>query len=60
MGILIERRWSDEDLRRGEPTGKFKRPESPYLHGDGVEDGPFPAEMDRNHLFMKAGCPSSY
>jgi len=59
MGILIEKRWNDEDLRRGEPTGKFKRPESSYLHGVEVEDGPFPAEMDRDHLFMKAGCPSS-
>ena len=47
MGMLIEGRWNDGDLRRVEPTGELKRPESPLRHYVGTEYGSFPAVMDR-------------
>ena len=60
MGMLIEGQWSDEDLRRVDPKGEFKRAESPFRNWVGDESGQFPAELDRYHLFINSGCPWAY
>jgi putative glutathione S-transferase len=59
MGMLIDGKWSKEDLRRDNERGEFVRPSSPFRFwiGDGEA---FPAEARRYHLFVNAGCPWAY
>ncbi len=60
MGMLIDGKWSREDLRRTDADGEFVRPPSTFRHWIGAEDGPFPAVAGRYHLFVNAGCPWAY
>ncbi len=56
--MLIDGRWSNEDLRRATAKGEFVRPESPFRDSIGTKT--FPAEPGRYHLFVNAGCPWAY
>ena len=60
MGMLIDGVWSDGDGRRASASGEFVRPSSPYRSFIGADDGRFPAEPGRYHLFVNAGCPWAY
>lgn len=58
MGMLIDGHWSNEEQPRNGTSGEFLRPVSPYRGSIG--DAAFPAEADRYHLFVNAGCPWAY
>ena len=58
MGMLVDGHWTSEDRPRTGSGGEFIRPESPYRAAIGDPD--FPAEADRYHLFVNAGCPWAY
>lgn len=58
MGMLIDGRWSEQDLRRTNANGEFVRPQSPFRSKIG--DEPFTAVAGRYHLFVNAGCPWAY
>ncbi|MEM8766635.1 MAG: glutathione S-transferase family protein [Pseudomonadota bacterium] len=60
MGMLVDGRWTSDDALRSGAKGEFLRPVSPYRHWIGAEDGRFPAEAGRYHLFVNAGCPWAY
>ena len=60
MGMLIDGKWSKEDLRRTNGNGEFVRPESPYRHFIEKGSNLFAPETDRYHLFINAGCPWAY
>ncbi len=60
MGMLVDGKWSQHDLRRANEKGEFIRPVSPFRDSIGDSDGRFPVEPDRYHLFVNAGCPWAY
>ena len=60
MGMLVDGKWSQQDLRRGNEKGEFIRPDSPFRDSIGETDGRFPTEPGRYHLFVNAGCPWAY
>ena len=58
MGQLLEGVWTNEDLRRVDGKGAFVRPDSVFR--DWVKDAAqaaFPAEKNRDHLFVAKNCP---
>ena len=60
MGMLIDGAWSERDARRANAGGDYVRPVSTFRAVVGAADGRFPAEPDRYHLFVNAGCPWAY
>jgi putative glutathione S-transferase len=60
MGMLVDGKWSQQDLRRANENGEFIRPDSPFRDSIGGSDSRFPAEPGRYHLFVNAGCPWAY
>ncbi len=58
MGMLIDGRWSDTELRRADADGAFVRPDSPFR--DWIGSDRFAAQAGRYHLFVNAGCPWAY
>ena len=60
MGMLIDGEWRDEDAARTSGDGAFQRETSTCRDWIGAEDGRYPAESGRYHLFVNAGCPWAY
>jgi len=60
MGMLFEGQWQDQEVKRTNASGEFVRNESPYREYIGADNGKFPAQPDRYHLFVNAGCPWAY
>ncbi|MEM1246882.1 MAG: glutathione S-transferase C-terminal domain-containing protein [Acidobacteriota bacterium] len=60
MGMLVNGEWVSEDAVRTGKHGEFLRPVSPYRDWIGADDGRFPAEPGRYHLFANPGCPWAY
>ncbi|MCB1685564.1 MAG: glutathione S-transferase C-terminal domain-containing protein [Pseudomonadales bacterium] len=60
MGMLIEGRWTSDDLRRTNGNGEFIRTRSSFREVIGDGNPRFPAEAGRYHLFVNAGCPWAY
>jgi putative glutathione S-transferase len=58
--MLINGRWSREDLPRDDGDGDFVRPRSIFRDWLGSEPGQLPAVAGRYHLFVNAGCPWAY
>ncbi len=55
MGMLIDGKWNDQDLRRANKNGEFNRLQASFRNQIG--DDSFPAQPNRYHLFVNAGCP---
>jgi putative glutathione S-transferase len=59
MGVLIDGKWSDEELpAETSRTGEFRRSESKFrdrISSDGLSG--FRAEHGRYHLYVAHGCP---
>ena len=60
MGMLVDGCWQNEEVRRTNASGEFVRNESPYRDFISANNDQFPAEKDRYHLFVNAGCPWAY
>ena len=60
MGMMIDGRWTNEEVARTGKTGAFERTTSTFRDHIGAEDGRYPAEAGRYHLFVNAGCPWAY
>lgn len=58
MGQLVNGIWQAKDLPRNNADGEYVRKASTFRAFLG--DKPFPAEADRYHLFVNAGCPWAY
>ena len=58
MGQLVDGVWQSKDLPRNSANGEFVRKASTFRAQLGDEQ--FPAETDRYHLFVNAGCPWAY
>jgi len=58
MGQLINGEWHAEDLPRSNASGEFQRVDSTFRDALGTDK--FPAQADRYHLFVNAGCPWAY
>ena len=58
MGQLVEGVWHSKDLPRSSASGEFVRTASTFRAWLGDEQ--FPAQADRYHLFVNAGCPWAY
>ena len=58
MGMLVEGRWTDEDLWRQSKDGSFVRPSSSFRSAVSRAPGAeFPAAAGRYHLFVAPSCP---
>ena len=58
MGMLVEGRWTDEDLWRQSKDGSFVRPSSSFRAAVSRAPGAeFPAAAGRYHLFVAPSCP---
>jgi len=58
MGMLVDGRWTDEDVRNTAKDGSFQRVESKFrdvVTADGASG--FKAEPGRYHLFVAHNCP---
>lgn len=58
MGMLVDGKWTDEDVRLVSEEGAFERPESRFrdrITADGSSG--FKAEPGRYHLFVAYNCP---
>lgn len=58
MGMLVDGKWTDEDVRTISKDGAFQRPESSFrdrITADGSSG--FKAEPGRYHLFVAHNCP---
>ena len=55
MGMLIDGVWESDDGKWASKDGKFHRSESQF-HCQ-IEDGVFPAEAGRYHLYVSLACP---
>ena len=58
MGMLVDGKWTDEDVRISSKDGAFQRPESKFrdrVTADGSSG--FKAEPGRYHLFVAHNCP---
>ena len=58
MGMLVDGKWTDEDVRTVTREGAFQRPESKFrdrITADGSSG--FKAEPGRYHLFVAQNCP---
>ena len=60
MGMMIEGRWTSEEVARTSEGGAFERTASTFRSRIGDDDGRHPAEAGRYHLFVNAGCPWAY
>ncbi len=60
MGMLIDGQWSTDEVRRTNERGEFVRNESPFRDYIEAGNGQFPAEANRYHLIVNAGCPWAY
>jgi putative glutathione S-transferase len=60
MGMMVDGRWTTDEEARTSRSGAFERTASTFRHRIGAEDGRFPAEAGRYHLFVNAGCPWAY
>ena len=60
MGMLVNGKWQDQEVRRTNTKGEFIRNESPYRDFISRANTQFPVEKDRYHLFVNAGCPWAY
>ncbi len=58
MGQLVDGIWQTQDLPRNSADGEFVRKASTFRDWLGGEQ--FPAEANRYHLFVNAGCPWAY
>ena len=55
MGMLIDGAWKTDDGKWASKDGKFHRAKSKF-HCQ-IDDGCFPAERDRYHLYVSLACP---
>lgn len=60
MGQLVNGQWQSLDQSRTGAKGEFLRPDSPFRAWIGQSGNEFPAESNRYHLFINAGCPWAY
>ena len=58
MGQLVDGVWEPKDLPRVNSNGEFMRKDSTFRSFLGSDQ--YPAEADRYHLFVNAGCPWAY
>ncbi|MDQ7057394.1 MAG: glutathione S-transferase family protein [Ghiorsea sp.] len=57
MGLLVEGKWVDQWYDTKESGGKFVRKDSSFRDWIGADDGKFPAEAGRYHLYVSLACP---
>jgi putative glutathione S-transferase len=64
MGTLVEGRWTDDDGRQSDASGRYRRAESPrraWVTANGAPgpsgEGGYVAETGRYHLYVAVGCP---
>jgi len=57
MGLLVEGKWVDAWYDTSKSDGKFVRKDSSFRDWIGAEDGKFPAEKGRYHLYVSLACP---
>ena len=58
MGQLVNGQWQDKDLPRSNANGEFVRNNSTFR--DFIGSDKYPAQANRYHLFVNAGCPWAY
>ncbi len=56
MGLLVDGIWQDRWYDTESSGGRFLRPATSFRHRIG-EDGDFPAEPGRYHLYVSYACP---
>jgi len=57
MGLLVEGKWVDAWYDTSKSDGKFVRKDSSFRDWIGAEDGKFPTEKGRYHLYVSLACP---
>ena len=57
MGLIQNGQWVDQWYDTEASGGKFQRQESAFRHHIGDEDGRYPAESGRYHLYVSYACP---
>ncbi len=58
--MLVDGEWTDKSVGRTNTRGEFVRPESSFREWIGDAGNRFPAQANRYHLFVNAGCPWAY
>jgi putative glutathione S-transferase len=57
MGLLVDGRWQDRWYDTSASGGRFIREDAQFRDFIGAEDGRFPAESGRYHLYVSLACP---
>jgi putative glutathione S-transferase len=57
MGLLVEGQWHTDWYDTKSTKGEFVRQGSQFHHWIGDEDGRYPAQAKRYHLFVSLACP---
>ncbi|MDX8388033.1 MAG: glutathione S-transferase family protein [Ghiorsea sp.] len=57
MGLLVEGKWVDQWYDTSKSSGKFVRKDSAFRDWIGADDGKFPAQAGRYHLYVSLACP---
>jgi len=57
MGLLVEGKWVDAWYDTSKSEGEFVRKDASFRDEIGADDGKFPAEAGRYHLYVSLACP---
>ena len=57
MGLLVDGQWQDRWYDTHGSGGRFIREDAQFRDWIGAEDGRFPAESGRYHLYVSLACP---
>jgi len=57
MGLLVDGQWKDRWYDTSESEGRFVREDAQFRDWIGADDGKYPAESGRYHLYVSLACP---